>query len=110
VYGTLSLPSAGSPKRPGVLEVGGSEGGESCDTVGSMLAVHGFPNLCLAYFGEPGLPSQLSRIPLEYFAKAVTVLSRQSTVEASEVAVMGASRGGEAALLVGSYFPGSSMP
>ncbi|WP_157034762.1 acyl-CoA thioesterase/bile acid-CoA:amino acid N-acyltransferase family protein [Actinocatenispora sera] len=105
VYGTMFEPPAGSPKRPGVLVFGGSEGGEFLDGVARMLAVHGFPSLSLAYFGEPGLPSSLTRVPLEYFAKAMTVLSHQPGVDPRHLAVLGGSRGGEAALLVGSYFP-----
>ncbi|BCJ37359.1 acyl-CoA thioesterase [Actinocatenispora thailandica] len=105
VYGTVFEPPAGSPRRPGVLVFGGSEGGEYLDGVARLLAVHGFPALSLAYFAEPGLPSTLRRVRLEYFAKALTVLSRQPGVDPKHLAVLGASRGGEAALLVGSYFP-----
>ena len=53
----------------------------------------------------PGLPRELVRVPLEYFARAVRVLRRQPGVDPACVVVMGDARGGEAALLLASTFP-----
>ena len=53
----------------------------------------------------PGLPPTLKDVPLEYFVRALGVLRRQPGVDPRRVYVMGASRGGEAALLLGAYFP-----
>jgi len=95
----------GSPPAPGVLLLGGSEGGLSFDTTASLLASHGYPALELAYFREPGLPQQLKRIPLEYFQRALEWLASQPGVDPKRIVILGASRGGEAALLVASTYP-----
>jgi dienelactone hydrolase len=60
--------------------------------------------LGLAYFGAPGLPLYLERIPLEYFAKAMTWLDGRPEADATKLAVMGGSRGGELALLLGATY------
>jgi dienelactone hydrolase len=44
-------------------------------------------------------------IPLEYFETAIRWLQRQPSVDPERIAIHGTSRGGEGALLVGSYFP-----
>ena len=95
---------AGGP-RPAVLRFGGSEGGLPGDATCTVLASHGYPTLNLAYFGLPVLPTALSRIPLEYFERALEWLGRQPGVDPSKVVVMGISRGGEAALIIGSVYP-----
>src|SRR6185503_1500029 len=59
--------------------------------------------LALAYFGAPGVPNELRAIPLEYLARALRWLHARPGVE--DVVVVGASRGGELALLVASAYP-----
>ncbi|MDQ2836692.1 MAG: acyl-CoA thioesterase/BAAT N-terminal domain-containing protein [Actinomycetota bacterium] len=111
IYGDLYLPAATpgprgtAARRPGVLIFGGSEGGISVATNAALYAAHGYPTLALAYFKEPGLPSQLANIPLEYFVKALAVLRSQPGVDPSHVVVQGASRGGELALLLAASYP-----
>jgi dienelactone hydrolase len=105
VYGELFLPRQTAHATPAVVVFGGSEGGLSLAPTASLLASHGFPTLALAYFGEPGLPAHLERIPLEYFVKAVRLLARQRDVDASRIVLDGASRGSEAALLVAAHYP-----
>jgi pimeloyl-ACP methyl ester carboxylesterase len=86
---------------------GGSEGGQSGPVIvgAALLAAHGYPALSLAYFHEPGLPDSLTNIPLEYFARALRLLRSQPGVDLDHVLVQEASRGGEAALLLGATFP-----
>ncbi len=105
VYGDLFMPGALAADRPAVLAFGGSEGGLSSAFLASTLAAHGYPTLALAYFKEPGLPATLSRIPLEYFVKAVKLLAAQPGVDPNKLLVLGVSRGSEAALLLGVHFP-----
>jgi pimeloyl-ACP methyl ester carboxylesterase len=88
---------------PAVLLFGGSEGGLATFDEARLLASRGFPTLALAYFKEPGLPQTLSRIPLEYFARAARWLALET--HEPRVVVYGVSRGSEAALLLGVDFP-----
>jgi len=87
------------------LIFGGSEGGLSGTPVAAQLASLGYPALAVAYFAEPGLPTSLLNVPLEYFAGALTWLSRQPGVDPAHLVVYGVSRGSEAALLLGADFP-----
>jgi dienelactone hydrolase len=92
----------GSGHHPTVIVVGGSGGG-LWEAPAALLASHGFVTLALAYFGIAPLPRGLREIPLEYFGKAIHWLQRQEGVQ--HLAVLGASRGGELALLLGATFP-----
>jgi dienelactone hydrolase len=65
-----------------------------------LLASHGYSALSLAYFGFPGLPATLERIPMEYFASAVSWMHRQPSVDPKFVALYGESRGSEPVLWV----------
>jgi dienelactone hydrolase len=91
-------------RRPAVLVLDGLPGGMPT-VLPAMLAASGYPALGVAYFKEPGLPQTLSDIPLEYFAKALTWLAHQPGVDPSAIAVLGISRGSEAAQLLGVYYP-----
>ena len=85
--------------------LGGSEGGLSGHDDAAALASHGYPALALAYFGEPGIPATEQNIPLEYFERALKWLAVQPGVDPNHLVVDGASRGGEAALLLGVFYP-----
>ncbi|MBL8919633.1 MAG: acyl-CoA thioesterase/BAAT N-terminal domain-containing protein [Myxococcaceae bacterium] len=91
---------------PGVVVFGGSEGGlGGGQLTGQGLVREGFAVLAVAYWGVPGKPSGMSRIPLETFQRAVARLRQLPDVQQQKVALLGVSRGGEAALLAGSSFP-----
>jgi dienelactone hydrolase len=94
----------GAARRPAVLVLDGLPGGMPT-VLPAMLAASGYSALGVAYFKEPGLPQTLSDIPLEYFAKALTWLARQPGVDPNAIAVLGISRGSEAAQLLGVYYP-----
>jgi dienelactone hydrolase len=104
LYGELYHPPGGG-RRAAALVIGGSEGGLRTAGVAGLLASHGYPALALAYFQEPGLPAELKDIPLEYFARALQRLRAQPDVDPRRVVVIGVSRGGEGALLIGSTYP-----
>jgi dienelactone hydrolase len=103
LVGTLFRPPGSGP-HPTVITVGGSSGG-IWESPAALLASHGFVTLALAYFGIAPLPPGLAEIPLEYFGKAIDWLQRQEGVRPESLAVLGPSRGGELALLLGATFP-----
>jgi hypothetical protein len=105
VYGVMYEPPDTTSRKPVVLVFGGSEGGLGGGDEAAALASHGYPALALAYFGEPGLPSTLTDVPLEYFATALRWLARQPGVDPDRMVVDGVSRGSEAALLLGVTYP-----
>ena len=100
---------SGKPRKA-IVMLGGSEGGKAWSSRGtkkmvSQLVSQGYSLLSLAYFKSPGLPPLLEEIPLEYFMKAFKWLGNQPEVIPDELAVIGMSRGAEAALLLGSRNP-----
>lgn len=103
LVGTFFAPIAGG-SYPGIVLLGGSEGGLHEEDA-ALLAAHGFAVLALAYFGIPGVSPVLADIPLEYFGTAIAWLQRQAQVRDDRLGVIGGSRGGEAALLIGATFP-----
>jgi pimeloyl-ACP methyl ester carboxylesterase len=100
VVGNLYLPP-GSGRRPALLAFGGSEGGiDGGIGYASELVPEGYAVLAVAYFGEPGLPSDLHDVPLEYLDRALDWLEARPEIDASRIGVIGGSRGGELALLL----------
>jgi dienelactone hydrolase len=95
---------SGAP-RGAIVTFGGSEGGLSSGKSQAMyFASLGYPSLGLAYFGAKGLPSTLDEVPLEYFSTAFDWVAAQPEVAPGKLAVVGGSRGGELALLLGATF------
>jgi dienelactone hydrolase len=103
LFANLFLPDGNGP-FPTVLVLGGSGGGYS-DGQAALLASHGFAAVSLAYFGIEGLPEELRRIPLEYFARALDWIADHPLLESRRLAVSGTSRGGELALLLATRHP-----
>jgi pimeloyl-ACP methyl ester carboxylesterase len=100
---------SGQPRRA-IIMFGGSEGGKSWSRRGlrqplNYLLKQGYCVLSLAYFKAPGLPRTLEEVPLEYFAMAFSWLQTQPEVLPDGVALIGGSKGAEAALLLGSRYP-----
>jgi dienelactone hydrolase len=105
IRGTLFAPD-GVTNAPGVIVLGGSDGGTVWAFVAAMLAAHGMAALVLAYFDHDDLPKELVEIPIEYIGEAVDWLRDRPEVGDARVGVLGMSRGGEAALLAGASLPG----
>lgn len=85
---------------PGVLLLHGSFGEPLTDHA-SLLASRGYPTLALRYYGPPDpLPDDLAEVPVENVFEALAWLAGRPAVTGS-IAVAGASKGGELALLTG---------
>jgi dienelactone hydrolase len=102
----IAFVPAGPGPFPAVLLFSGSGGGlTTVQCTASLLASRGLAALALAYFNYPELPPELVDIPLEYFRAGIDWLTSNVPVVGGRVAAMGASRGGELALLLGSSYP-----
>ena len=114
LVGELFLPSGENRPAPGVLVLGGSEGGLAPYVAheAALLASHGFAAFALAYFKGKDfalekaqrLPETLTEIPLEYFGRAIEWLENHEAVRGDRLGVVGHSRGGELALLLGANY------
>jgi Acyl-CoA thioester hydrolase/BAAT N-terminal region/BAAT / Acyl-CoA thioester hydrolase C terminal len=105
MYAHEFLPRDATGLRPAVLLFGSSTSGANFDEVAGLLASHGYPTMSLAYLKEPGLPTTLQDVPLEYFTRALRVLGGAPAVDPSHVLVLSYGRGSEAALLLAAHFP-----
>lgn len=86
--------------RCAVLILSGSSGRVETDRA-RVLAARGAAVLPFQWFGGPGQPAEICEIPLESFTPALDHLAAQS----SNLAVIGTSRGAEAALLLAAGDP-----
>lgn len=94
------------PGRPTLLWLGGSGSNLAINAlIAAPLASRGFNVLAVPFFGEKGLPAQLSRIPLEYFERVFEWLRTDPRTAGQPVQVVGMSKGAEAALLLASRYP-----
>ncbi|MFA5966775.1 MAG: acyl-CoA thioester hydrolase/BAAT C-terminal domain-containing protein [Sphingomonas sp.] len=99
----IHYPAAGERAAPGILVLGGAEGGSDwADAVAKMLADHGYVAMAQAYFKAPGLPVELQLVPLERFRAGIDRLASDPHVDRRRIAIIGLSKGAEAALLVAS--------
>ena len=97
-------------KRPLVIVLGGAEGGRRfADLIGPALASRGYAVFGLIYFAPPGeairnVPTALHRIPVELLGTARQCLAARPEVNIDRLALVGASKGGELALLLASTY------
>ncbi|MCX7008100.1 MAG: dienelactone hydrolase [Kiritimatiellaeota bacterium] len=96
---------AGTTTKPGILFLGGSEGGRPDKHLPQFFAENGYPVLAVAYFKEQGLPENLQLVPLEYFDKALAWMARSDRIPRGGIVVFGMSKGAELALLLASRKP-----
>jgi dienelactone hydrolase len=94
------------PQGAAVLLFGGSEGGSgSARLDAAQLAALGHPALVIAYFGAPGLPRELERVPVETVFRGMAWLTHRPEARGRPTAVVGSSRGAELALIGASLRP-----
>ncbi len=99
-------PAGPASPHPAILVLGGSEGGlQGSSGEAKLLATQGYVTMALAYFGAPGLPDQLTNLPVEYFKTALDALRARPDVDPARIGLIGTSKGGEAALLIASKYP-----
>ncbi|UNS98575.1 acyl-CoA thioesterase/BAAT N-terminal domain-containing protein [Streptomyces tubbatahanensis] len=108
VDGDLYLPPKGGARQAPVLVFGGSEGGNAGTYTAALLASHGHPAMSVCYFrcGKGSeRPNGIDDIDLDYFTRAGELLREQEGADPDRLAVMGNSRGSEAAQLLGQRRP-----
>jgi hypothetical protein len=101
------FPARSGGRAPGVLFLGGSEGGISDKMTETAVALQreGYSVLVPSYFGAPGQPKHLELIPLETFDRALAWLRARPEVDPARLVLGGVSKGAEAALLVATRHP-----
>ena len=105
VVGRLFLPAEAA--TTGVVLVGGSEGGiDSMSADAASLASTGVAALVVGLFGADGLPTSLDLVPLEPIAAGVSLLAERAGIDATDVALLGISRGSEAVLAAAAALSG----
>ncbi len=99
--------AADGARVPGLLVLGGSEGGlsEYADLQARELRDRGYSAFAISYFGGPGQPEAMDALPVETFDSALSYLGGQDRVDPARLGILGSSKGGEAALLVASRHP-----
>jgi dienelactone hydrolase len=102
LVGTFYQPPRGNPAAALVVLSGAGGGLPAPEEHPGGLASRGYAVLSLAYFATEGVPPQLSRIRLEYFKTAIDWLRSQPGIDPERIGLLGISRGGELALLLGS--------
>ena len=96
--------------QPLVVGLGGAEGGNAWDSdhwkeTRDQFLEKGYAFLALGYFGSPDTPAFLEKIAIEDVYNAIKVASQQENIDSTRIAIVGGSRGGDLALLLGSYYP-----
>jgi dienelactone hydrolase len=91
---------------PGIVVLGGSEGGlHWSGHLAALLASRGFAALALAYFGISSRPPHPVGVPCEYSVNAVHWLLERDEVASEQVGLIGSSRGAELALQIAALCP-----
>ena len=99
----LYVPEADIYPGKAMILVGGSDGYFSLTKlIAEQYAGRGLTILALAYWAAEGLPTAMSRIPLEYAEKAALWLRDRGY---EKIGMMGISMGAEYTLLCASYLP-----
>lgn len=96
-------------KRPLIVGLGGSEGGNAWASPRwkkqrERFLDQGYALLAVGYFGTPHSPEHLDRISLDGVHAAIERAARDPRVDGRCIAVIGGSRGAELALLLASHY------
>lgn len=92
-----------------IVGLGGSEGGNAWTSnywkeTRDQFIEKGYAFLAVGYFGAKGTPKTLDRIAIEDVYHAIKIATKNKNINKKKIAVIGGSRGGDLALLLGSYY------
>lgn len=95
--------------QPLVVGLGGSEGGNAWDSdywkkTREEFIAKGYAFLAIGYFGGNGTPDTLNKISINQVHDAILLATKNEKIDKDKIAIVGGSRGGDLALLIGSYF------
>ena len=95
--------------QPLIVGLGGSEGGNAWDSdywkkTRDQFIAKGYAFLAIGYFGGKGTPDTLNKISINDVHDAILVATKNKKINKRKIAIIGGSRGGDLALLIGSYF------
>jgi len=94
-----------SKSKPGVIVLGGSDGSiYNSQKLAGALASRGYAALAVAYYGMDTLADTLENVSIEYVGKAIQWMKCNKDIDCEHLTIFGKSKGGELALLAGSYF------
>ncbi len=102
---------AGARRRPVVVILHGSEGGIGyADWLAPMLVARGYSVFGLVYYAPhirpvAGAPEALNRIPVESLERVRAWLANRPEADVERFGIVGASKGGEFALVLASIYP-----
>ena len=96
-------------KQPLIVGLGGSEGGNAWDSdywkkTRDQFIAKGYAFLAIGYFNGKGTPDTLNKISINQVHDAILVAAKNKKINKRKIAIIGGSRGGDLALLIGSYF------
>jgi uncharacterized protein len=101
------FPAQGPGPHPAILLLGGSDGSlhEFRNVYARALAAQGYSVLYPGYYMTREDNRSFDMVPLETFDRALAWMSAQPEIDVKRLAIIGHSKGGEAALLVASRHP-----
>lgn len=101
--GFLHQPDRDAYPGKALIVVGGSEGNDNIPLhLGEKFAQNGITALGLCFWNVPGLPGDLTEVPLESVEAAVQYLAKRGY---EKIGMYGISKGGELTLLAASLLP-----
>lgn len=95
--------------QPLIVGLGGSEGGNAWASdywkkTRDQFIEKGYAFLAIGYFGCEGTPKLLDKIGIDDVYNAIAEAKKNKQINSEKIAVIGGSRGGDLALLLGSYY------
>ena len=95
--------------QPLLVGLGGSEGGNAWDSdywkkTRDQFIAKGYAFLAIGYFRGKGTPDTLDKIAIDQVHDAILEACKNKKINRKRIGIIGGSRGGDLALLLGSYY------